>query len=170
MLKPLSLQDGRGALGLTSHTVSIERVNKQGNWTQVPISGSVRPEDAIRYSAHFSNKWLTERASFWVTNSAGQLVWGDPEKYYQESFDVPFSTRGGNAWLDATAPSLPGVYILHVGDSRNPDHVIQKTFKVDLDAPEPPTSGLGGFGIQKIPWWVWIVLALVVVVGAGVVL
>jgi hypothetical protein len=170
MLKPLSLQDGRGALGLTSHTVSIERVNKHGNWTQVPISGSVRPEDAIRYSAHFSNKWLTERASFWVTNSAGQLVWGDPEKYYQESFDLPFSTRGGNAWLDATAPALPGVYILHVGDSRNSDHVIQRTFKVDLAAPEPPTSGLGGFGVQKIPWWVWIVLSLVVVVGVGIAL
>ena len=170
MLKRLPLQDGRGALGLSSHTVSIERINKNGKWTALPVMGSMRPEDPVRYSAHFSNQWLTERASFWVTNSAGQLVWGDPEKYYQESFDVPFLGGGGNAYLDATAPAEPGVYILHVGDSRNPDHVIQRTFKIDAGAAPPPTKPGDGFGVDKIPWWVWIVLALIAVVGVGVAL
>jgi hypothetical protein len=169
MLKRLTLQDGQGALGLSSHTVSIERINKDGKWTDLPVMGSVRPQDAVRYSAHFSRTLMADSAAFWVTNSAGQLVWGDPEEFHKE-FGVAIGLGGGSAWVDATAPAVPGVYILHVNEKRNPDHVIQRTFKVDTNAPAPPSSPGGGLDIQKIPWWVWIVLSLIVVVGVGVVL
>jgi hypothetical protein len=167
MLKRLAMADGLG-VGLSSHTVSIERINPQGNWTDVPSQGSVRPEDAVRYSAHFSNKWLHDKAAFWVTNQAGQLVSGDPDEFFHE-FGIGV-TGGGNAWIDATAPAVPGVYILHVSEKRNPDHVIQRTFKVDTNAPAPPSTPGSGWDIQKIPWWVWVILSLVVVVGVGVAL
>jgi hypothetical protein len=171
MLKPLALSDGLGGLALSSHTVTIERMASDGKWTTLPSMGSVRPEDAIRVSAHFTNKWVRESAAFWITNSAGQIVQGDPEL-----FDNETQWMGtGSAWRDMTAPALPGVYILHVKAKNaiklpwgTQEHIIQKTFKVDPNAPKPPAGNGGGFQWPDIPAWVWVILALGLAIALGV--
>ena len=84
-------------LGLASHTVTIER-RAEGKWSPLVSGGSVLPEEAIRFSAHFGAGLFTHqnKATFTVIDSSGKVVMGPTE--------ANALIGSGNAWIDANAP------------------------------------------------------------------
>tara|TARA_R100001086_G_scaffold217162_1_gene133502 strand:- start:1807 stop:2298 length:492 start_codon:yes stop_codon:yes gene_type:complete len=159
-------------LGLSSHTVTIER-NKSGKFSPLASGGSVRPEEALRYSAHWGWQWSTKQGEFEVTDQTGRVVWGPKEAK---------GNLAGNAWLDANAPRNPGLYKLTVkgteflpgsfGTLPTESHSLSRSFRVAADAPAIP--GGSGFALPAIggvfssPWT--IVLLLVGLLALGIVL
>jgi len=152
-------------LGLSSHTITIERV-KAGKFSDLASGGSVLPEEAVRYSAHFGIQFQSAWVKMWVTNLEGGTVWGPEEAN---------ANLGGNAWLDKNAPITPGLYTLHIEATesiygfRQRKHTSTRTFRVDPGAPPPPGGGVfpalpGIGGLLTNPW------ALVVIFGALIVL
>jgi hypothetical protein len=164
-------------LGLASHTISIERVER-GNWSKLASGGTVLPEEAIRYSAHFGFRLRPASAVFEVFDSAGTSVWGPVDA----QANIP-----GNAWIDATAPIAPGVYTLAVaGETPHPllpttaSHDLTRTFNVSPTAPAHPDPGatwpkLPSFApgdLLSTPWTWLIILGLIIAlpIFVGVVL
>jgi hypothetical protein len=152
-------------LGLSNHSVTIERPTN-GSWAEVPVGGDVRPQDAVRYSAHFGGAWykpdLPNRASFTVTDQAGSVVWGGEQTLHDANI-------AGNAWADATAPAIEGQYQLNVrSDPFGPfrgSHDVVRAFGVFDDAPAV-LKDRSGLGLS----WPLIAIILGLMLAAGVLL
>jgi hypothetical protein len=147
-------------LGLSSHTLSIER-NRGGDFSMLSVGGSVSPEEAIRYSAHFGFQWSSSWMHFSVLDELGQVVWG-PERIN--------TNLAGNAWVDAQAPIEPGTYTL-LGEATEgapgsfglirKTHPLTRTFRVSSSAPPIPGGGSilpGGVGGLFATPWTWIII------------
>ena len=162
-------------LGLRSHTITIER-NKSGKWSELSSGGSVKPEEAIRYSAHFGWQLSPAKAEFTLMDSNGTVVWGPRDAN---------ANPAGNAWIDVNAPLLPGTYTLNVkGTEGKPgtfglwtsSHDSTRTYRVSTSAPAipgggqlPGLPGLGDIGgIFTSPWT--FVLLLVGIIALGILL
>jgi hypothetical protein len=154
-------------LGLASHTLGIER-NRGGGFSQLAAGGSVLPEEAIRFSAHFGLQWSSAKATFSVLDARGQVVWGPSEIQ---------ANLAGNAWEDVQAPLEPGDYkLLGVATEATPgtfgtltsSHPMTRTFRVDASAPPPPGGGfqLPDFGdLFKSPWTFVVILGALIALG-----
>ena len=166
-------------LGLSGHTIGIERP-RDGGWAELPWGGSVRPEDAIRYSARFGGGLFGRRhvASFTLEDAAGRVVWGGRDNRREENL-------AGNAWEDSTAPLRPGPYKLIVGDETPgvlgaiaDRHETSRTYRVSGSAPAPPggdgdwlsgITGEGGILGGGVPWpMIVLVLGLLLFVGIAI--
>jgi hypothetical protein len=160
-------------LGLASHTVTIER-RAEGKWSPLVSGGSVLPEEAIRFSAHFGAGLFTHqnKATFTVIDSSGKVVMGPTE--------ANALIGSGNAWIDANAPIYAGAYTVVVtGEGQRifglfdkGGHDQTRTFRVSDSAPPPAhTDAPNGSIIEKLtpdigdlfgsPWsWVLILVGL----------
>jgi hypothetical protein len=147
-------------LGLSSHTLSIER-NRGGHFSMLSAGGSVAPEEALRFGAQFGFQWSSSWMHFSILDAEGQVVWG-PDKIN--------TNLQGNAWVDVQAPIEPGTYTL-VGEATEgfpgsfglirKSHSITRTFKVSAGAPPVPGGGSilpGGVGDLFATPWTWIII------------
>ena len=156
-------------LGLSKHTVTIER-RVGGKWSNLASNGQVKPEEAIRYSAHYGVGWTShqKQTTFTVVDENEQIVWGPGT--YNTNF-------AGNSWVDANAPVHPGSYTV-IGESEGAlpgswgligsgGHALERTFRVSESAPEPAhVDSPNGFSFGDIlpeggPFgsaWIWVLL------------
>jgi len=146
-------------LQLARHTLTIER--KRGDaFTLLAAGGSVRPEEGIRFSAHFGgfgSGWV----EFSVLDAQGVTVWGP------SSIEANLA---GNAWEDVQAPIEPGTYTLLAAGRQGlrfgSPHPATRTFRVDPRAPAPPAGGGFDFGaLFTNPWTIVAILGALIALG-----
>jgi hypothetical protein len=154
-------------LALASHTLTIERL-RAGDFSQLAAGGSVLPEEAIRFSAHFGWQFSPASIQFSILDAQDQVVWGPSQ------INVNLA---GNGWEDVQAPLQPGNYtLLGVATEGFPgtfgrvtsSHPMTRTFRVDASAPPPPGGGfqLPDFGdLFKSPWTFVVILGALIALG-----
>ena len=124
-------------------SVSVERRSGSG-FNTIPSGGSVYPIEAIRYSINGAGVGITGRATVRVYSERGNKI-----------FDKQAGlTLSGNAWLDAVAPAIPGLYLVEAEAPLSslipfysPSGQANTTFTVSENAPDAPPGapGPGGF-------------------------
>jgi len=152
----VGLAQRRAAMG--SHSVSIQRFDKDGQPVAVGSSTLIKPGELVRLLADGSPLAFGRTAFFEVSFSA-QVVFTDSAEI----------NANGNAWLDIAAPAGEGLYVLRV---RFPDiffdsHWAATTFQVSeraLPPPDKPKSGSFLGSVQGILATVAVVAVAVMVV------
>jgi hypothetical protein len=156
-------------LGLSSHTVSVER-NREGHFSILSAGGRVLPEEALRYSARFGYGLAAEWVDFSLLDARGATVWGPTR------IDANLA---GNAWVDVNAPLEPGTYTLlaegrsasWAGRWSGKTHPQTRTFTVAANAPAPPQSPGNGFQLPEVgnlfgnPWTIILILGALLALG-----
>ena len=141
-----------------SHTVTVER-RSNGSFAPILSGEAVKPEEAIRLLATGVNQQLFHTPEFIITDNLGNQV------FRRNAGASP----QGDAWIDTQAPLREGEYVFLVIAQSYPflpfTHQASTIFKVDTNAPPPPSAPpekglLPGLGDVK-----GIVIALAVLVG-----
>ena len=148
------------AAGMASHFVQVQRFAKSGERIAISSDTPVRPGELLRLAADGSSVGFGRTATFEVS-FGGRVVLTD-------SADINVN---GNAWLDISAPSREGVYVLRSSfpNALFGSHGAATTFLVSAAAPAVPDKPKGGFkgivGDYKVIVIGLAVLAALVIVG-----